>query len=273
MEKKSKSHIVPPSAPKNVGGWKGKIYRFAEKFKPFTQKFEQVVNTAAVPLPSPRIKLWLAGFFHPEETYEKVEKDATLVGLAGNLIIFYIASSFVLFLIALALISILSPEDMMQYMGLQQSPDIAAIAIDSLILSPIVITFFAMFAFALVFLSARMLGGKGTYVKQANSMTLVLCGNNTLLLVLMCLVRIISLPSFLLRDAAFTGTIVSIATAIVNIPVLLLCLAVFLYSIYAYYLVIKKAHNLSMWRTIGVILITAVFVLLVDAAVRAILRS
>jgi len=264
MEKKSKSRVAAQSAPKNVGGWKEGIYRIVEKF-------EHVVNSSAAPLPSSRIKLWLAGFFHPEETYEKVEKNATLVGLAENLILFYIAYSLIFFLFTLALISTLSSEDLLP-MGLQKTPDIVTIALDSLVLSPIVSTFFAMFAFAVVFLSARILGGNGTYVKQANSMALVLCGSNTLLLVLMCLAFAIFLPSFLLRDAAFTGAVVSIATAIANIPVLLLCLSILIYSIYAYYLVVKKAHNLSTWKAVGTMVITAALVLLVDFVVGMLVR-
>ena len=265
MGKKEKSRIATPAAQKILGGWKGKVYGFA-------WKFEHAVNAAASPLPSNRIKLWLAGFFHPEETYEKEEKGATLMGLAGNLILFYMAYSFIFFLFMLALTSNLPAEDLLA-MGMQKNPDIAKIALGSLVLSPIVSTFFALAAFAAVFMPARALGGNGTYVKQAHSMSLVLCGSNMLLLALMCLAFAIFLPSFLLRDSAFAGTIVSIVTLLANVPVLLMCVAILLYTIYAYYLVVRKSHGLSAWKAVGAIAIAAAIVVLADIAINIVLGS
>jgi len=141
------------------------------------------------------------------------------------------------------------------------------------VISPIVSTLFALVAFAAVFVPARVLGGTGTYVKQANSMSLVLCGSNTLLLAMMCIAFAIFIPSFLLRDSAFAGTIVSIVTLVANVPVLLLCLAILLYTIYAYYLVVRKAHRLSAWRAAGAIVVAAALVVLLDVAVNIIMGS
>ena len=265
MEKKPKARISAPSAPESEGGWKGRIRHFAEKF-------EKTVNSAAALLPSPRIRLWLAGFFHPEGTYEKVEKNATLAGMAVNLVLFYIAYSLIFFLFMLALTSSLASEDLLP-MGLQKNPDIAAIAVGSLVLSPVVSTLFALAAFAVIFMPARILGGNGAYVKQANSMSLVLCGSNTLLLALMCVAFAIFLPSFILRDSGPLGTIVSIITLLANVPVLMLCLAILLYTIYAYYLVVKKAHNLSAWRSAIAIAVAAALIVLADVAVNVVLGS
>jgi len=261
MQKKSKTQVAAQIAPKNSGGWTGKAHGLAEKF-------EKIVNAVAAPLPSPRIRLWLAGFFHPDETYGKVEKNATLVGMTINLLIFYIAYSTIFFLFMLALTTILPADDLLS-MGLQKNPDIVKIALGSLVLSPVVSAFFAMFAFAAVFASARVLGGKGTYVKQANSMSLVLCGSNMMLLVLMCLAFAIFMPSFILRDSEIAGAIVSIATLLASIPVLLMCLAILLYSIYAHYLVVRKAHDLSSWRAAGAMAIAAVFIVLLDIVLNA----
>ncbi|MFA5929554.1 MAG: YIP1 family protein [Candidatus Micrarchaeia archaeon] len=261
MGKKAKTRIEAPAGPKGDGGWKGKLCHFAGKF-------EKLVNAAAAPLPSPRIKLWLAGFFHPEETYEKVEKSATLAGTAANLIIFYFAYSLIFFLFMLALTSSLSQEDLLS-MGLQKSPDLASIALGSIVVGPFVSAFFAMFAFATVFASARLLGGKGEYVKQANSMSLVLCGGNTLLLAFMCIAFAIFMPSFAMRDSAFFGTIVSIITALLNIPILLICFAILLYSVYAHYLVVKKSHGLSAVRTAGAIVTAAAFIVLLEIGINA----
>ena len=263
MEKKQKSHAAAPAAQKSRGGHIGRIYNFSEKF-------EHIVNAAAAPLPSPRIKLWLAGFFHPEETYEKAEKSATLAGLAWNLVLFYIAYSVIFFIFMLALTSSLTSEDLLA-MGLQKNPDIPTIAFGSLVISPLVSTFVAIIAFAVVFASARALGGKGNYVKQANSMSLVLCGSNTLLLVLMCIAFAIFIPSFILRGSAFIGTIVSLLTLLASVPVLLLFLAILLYTIYAYYLVVRKAHNLSAWKAAGAIAIAAALVVLLDISLNAVL--
>ena len=263
MEKKQKSRAAAPAAQKSAEGWRGKICHFSEKF-------EQIVNAAAAPLPSPRMKLWLAGFFHPEETYEKAEKNATLAGLAWNLILFYIAYSAIFFIFMLVLTSSLPSEDLLS-MGLQKNPDIPAIALGSLVISPLVSTFFAMFAFAVVFASARLLGGKGNYFRQANSMSLVLCGSNTLLLAMMCIAFAIFIPSFILRGSAFIGTIVSLLALLASVPVLLLFLAILLYTIYAYYLVVRKAHQLSAWKAAGAIAIAAALVVLLDISLNAVL--
>ena len=80
MGKKATPRTKAPDGPKGADGWMGRIYRFAEKF-------EKTANAAAAPLPSPRIRLWLAGFFHPEETYEKVEKDACIEKLGFPVIV------------------------------------------------------------------------------------------------------------------------------------------------------------------------------------------
>ncbi|MCX6770491.1 MAG: YIP1 family protein [Candidatus Micrarchaeota archaeon] len=241
----------------------GRIYGFAEKF-------EHAVDAASAPLPSQGIKLWLAGFFRPEETYEKVEKTATLAGLAGNLLIFYFAYSLIFFLFMLVLTSSLSEGDLLS-MGLQKSPDLAQAALGSLVIGPIASALSALFAFALVFISARVLGGDGTYAKQANSMSLVLCGSNILLLAFMCVAFAIFIPSFLLRDSAFVGSIVSIATLLASLPLFLMCLAILVYTIYAYYLVARKAHNISSWRAAGAIVIAAALVVLLDIALNAVL--
>jgi len=83
----------------------------------------------------------------------------------------------------LAFTSSLSAKDLAE-MGLKQNPDLSQIALASLVVDPLVSTCLALAQFALVFASAKVLGGKGTYVKQANSMSLVLCGSSTILLAL-----------------------------------------------------------------------------------------
>ncbi|MFA6907581.1 MAG: YIP1 family protein [Candidatus Micrarchaeia archaeon] len=261
MARKEKSSAAAAAPQKSAEGWAGKAYGIAGKF-------EQLVARAASPLPSPRIKLWLAGFFHPGETYDKVEKGATLAGVAANLIIFYFAYFLVFFLFMLALTSSLSAEDMAE-MGLRQNPDILQIALVSLLIDPLVSTFLAMAQFALVFIAARLVGGKGTYAKQANSMSLVLCGSSTLLLAFVCAAFVIFIPAFALRHSAFIGTVVSIMTALVNAPILLLCFAIFLYSVYAHYAVVKRAHGLSPWRAAGAIAIAAGFIALLYIALGA----
>jgi hypothetical protein len=264
MGKKASHSEMPPPAPKK-GGWKGRTYGLAEKF-------ELVVNAVAAPLPSPRIKLWLAGFFHPVETYENVEARANIAGIAANLLIFYFAYSLVFFLFMLALTSLL-PADELQSMGIQKSPDLAQVALGSLVIGPVASVISAFIAFALVFLPARAFGGRGTFAKQANSMALVLCGSNALLLAFMCVVFVIFLPSFILRDSLMLGATASIAAMLASIPIFLLCLAILLYAIYAYFLVIRKAHGLSSLRAAGAALIAAALIVLLDAAIAALMKG
>jgi hypothetical protein len=264
MEKKPKSHHPAPSAPKSYDGWIGKMRQFAEKF-------EQAVNAAAAPLPSSRIKLWLAGFFRPEETYEKAEKSASLIGITTNLLIFYFSYFLLFYLFMLAFTSSLPAKDLAE-MGLRQNPDLVQIALVSLLIDPLVSAFLALAQFAVVFAAARALGGTGTYVKQANSMSLVLCGSSALLLAFVCIGFAVFMPSFALRDSAFLGTIVSIITAFVNIPIIILCMAILLYSIYAYYAVVKKAHGLSSRRAAGAIAMAIGFIILMFIVLDAILK-
>jgi len=260
MGKKTKSHAAGPPAENNDGSWTRKALGFAGKF-------EKVANAAAAPLHSQRVELWLAGFFHPDDIYEKAGNPG-LPGIAQNLAIFYLAYSLVFFLFMLALTSILSPDELLS-MGLQESPDIPQIALSSLVISPIVSTFFALMAFFIVFISARVLGGKGTYARQANSMSLVLCGSNTILLAFICIAFAIFTPSFILRNSGFAGTIVSILTMLITLPIFLVCIAILLYSIYAYYLVVRKAHSLSAWRSASALVMAAVIVVLIEIALNA----
>jgi len=263
MGKKTKSSAVGTIAANNDGIWMGKARGFAGKF-------ENVANAAAAPLNSQRIELWLAGFFQPEKTYEKVEKTAALPEIAHNLILFYLAYSLIFFLFMLALTSILPPDELLS-MGLQESPDIPMIAFSSLVISPIVSTLFALLAFFIVFISARILGGKGAYAKQANSMSLVLCGSNIILLAFICLAFAVFTPSFILHGEGLPGALASIAALLINVPVFLACIAILLYSIYAYYLVVRKAHNLSAWKSVGALVMAAAIVVLIEIALNAVL--
>ena len=259
MGKKATTKPIAADAPKNGMG-------IAGRFLGIAAKFEAVADAAAAHVPSPRARMWLDGFFHPEATYDKVEKGASVASLSQNLIIFYFAYSLIFFLFMLALTSSLPAQDLTP-MGPQKNPDVAQIAVGSLIVGPIASTITALLAFGLVFISARALGGKGTFAKQANSMSLVLCGSNTLLLAFMCIVFAIFLPSFLLKDSLFLGATASLVAMLASVPIFILCLVILLYSLYAYFLVVRKAHSLPSWRAAGVILIAAALVVVLDAVI------
>ncbi len=264
MGKKARQ-TAASKAPQQEGGWKGKLISWAEKF-------EALVNAAAASVPCARLKMWIDGFFHPEEEYDKSQAKATPPELFYNLLFFYFFYSLAFFLFMIALTSVLPPEDM-QAVGFNPSPDIAQIAIGSLVVGPVISTITALAAFLLVYLPARALGGSGGYMQQSYAMSRVLCGSNVLLMVLMLAAFLVFMPSFLAQDSLLLGTVLSIIGALVNIPVFLLCLAILLYTIYAYYLVVRKAHGFSSWRAAGAMVVAAVFVVLADAAVGWLLRT
>ncbi|MFA6214454.1 MAG: hypothetical protein WC717_04220 [Candidatus Micrarchaeia archaeon] len=265
MGKKASQRTQAAAMPEGGGGWRGKLRDSA-------LKFEQYSYAAASRLPSQRIMLWLKGFFRPGETCGRAEKNANFLGVAANLLLFYIAYSLIFFLFMLAFTSLLSAEERL-YMGLENSPDLAQIAISSLVAGPVASTLSVLAAFAAVFICARALGGNGAFARQADAMSRVLFGSNTLILASILLAFAISLPAFLLRKSAFLGALAGIAAALASLPLFLLCLAIAIYSIYAYYLVVRKAHNLAPWRAAGAIVAAAAILLAADAALGMLLRG
>jgi hypothetical protein len=255
MGKKAKAQAAIAKAIAEDKSWKGRLARAC-------RKFESVAMAAAAPLPSPRIKLWLAGFFHPEETYDKLGKIA-LSELFGNLIIFYFAYSAIFLAATLVLTSTLTPDEAMA-MGFQAPQDPIWSALTVLVANTIVSAVSVLFAFALIFAAAVALGGKGGYAKQTYAMSLVLCGSNVLLLCLVAAAFAAFIPAYLFKGVFMLEELSSLAAMAVNLPLLLLCLAVLLYSIYAYCLLVKKAHNISKWRAVASMLIAAALVVLID---------
>jgi len=265
MGKKANAGQGVQAQPGKQGGWRGKLAGAWERL-------ERTSFAAAALVPSQRLKMWLSGFFHPDEEYAKAEARATLRELIINLLIFYFIYSSIFFLFMLALTSFL-PADDLASVGLQKSPDLAQIAIGSLVASPIISAASALFAFALVFAAAKALGGKGGFSRQSYSMSLVLCGSNLLMLAFMCTAFAFFFPSFLVRSSPLLGGVLSIAGILAGAPALLACLAILLYTIYAYYLVVRKAHGLSGLKSALAIVIAAALVVLFDAALNALLAG
>jgi hypothetical protein len=265
MGKKTKMKQAAAVAPEGKLGWGGFIERA-------WQRFESIANAAASPIPSSRLKMWLSSFFHPEEMHGELEAKASWFGLVSNLLIFYFFYSLVFFVFMLALSSTLAPQEALS-MGLAPNPDISQIALGSLVAGPIVSCASILLVFALVFAAARVLGGNGGYLSQSYPMSLVLCGSNAVLLALICVAFALFLPAFAAKDSPAIGGFLSMAAAIVNLPIMIACLAVFLYSLHAYYLLVKKAHGLSSYRAAGAIALAAACVLAIDFALSRLMRT
>jgi hypothetical protein len=247
------------------GGWRGWLLSAA-------CRFESVVNAAAARIPSSRLRMWLSFFFHPEEEYAKAAGRATPAELAFNLIFFYFFYSLLFFLFMLGLTSILPPEELLP-IGLNPNPDLAQIALGSLVVGPIASAVTVLAAFALICLPARALGGTGSYVRQAYAMSLLLCASNVLLLSFALAAFAVLVPSYLAQGSLALGALLAVLGMLVNVPVFLACAAIVLYTIYAYYLVVMKAHGLSSWRAAGSIAAAAALAILADAAVGWLLKT
>lgn len=247
------------------GGWRGWLVAAAGRF-------ESIVGSIAARIPSSRLRMWLSFFFHPEEEYGKVAARATPGELAFNLIFFYFFYSLLFFLFMLGLSSLLPPEELLP-IGLNPSPDVAQIALGSLVVGPVASTITVLVAFASIYLPARALGGTGSYVRQAYAMSLLLCGSNALLLAFALSALAVLVPSYLAQGSFLLGTLLALLGILVNVPVFLACVAILLYTVYAYYLVARKAHGLSSWRAAGAIAVAAVLVFLADAAVGWLLKN
>lgn len=256
MGKKAKQPALKAPA---AGGWKGKICDAAAKF-------EAIAYRAASLLPSGRLKLWLDGFFRPQEAHDRAG-SVPLSELFGNLLLFYFIYSAIFLAAMVAVTSLLAPADAAM-LGFEAPSDPLWSALTLLVANTIVSAISALFAFALIFASALALGGKGKYVRQSYPMSLVLCGSNALLLGVVACALLTFVPAYLLRGVFLAGEIASLAAILANVPLLLLCVAIILYTLYAYYLVVKKAHNLSSWRAAAAMLLAALLVLLIDFAAR-----
>ena len=199
-------------------------------------------------------------------------RSATQAELAFNLVFFYFFYSLLFFLFMLGLTAVL-PQDELFGIGLNPNPDLAQIALGSLVVGPVASAITALAAFALIYLPARALGGNGGYVKQAYAMSLLLCASNVLLLSFALAAFAVLVPSYLAQGSLVLGALLALLGILVNIPVFLASLAILLYTIYAYYLVVRKAHGLSQWRAAGAIAVAAVLVFLTDAAVGWLLKT
>jgi len=245
-----------------AAGWRGRIYDAAAKF-------EAVAAMAASPLPSGRLKAWLAGFFHPRKACA-AGGGATFSGLFSNLLLFYFAYSAVFLAAMLAATSLMEPSDA-ALLGFAAPEGHLWQALTLLVANTVVSAASALFAFALVFVSALAFGGKGGYVRQSYPMSLVLCGSNALLLGIVACAALTFVPAYLLRGVFLLAELASLAAVLANVPLLALCLAIILYTIYAYYLVVRQVHGLSSLRAAGAMALAALLVLLVDSAARAVM--
>ena len=88
------------------GGWLDRQYGAAKgKLFGIAGNFEQVVTSAAGRIPSNRLKMWVSGFFHPEEACGETGAKVAPAELALNLLVFYFVYSVIFFMFMLALTS------------------------------------------------------------------------------------------------------------------------------------------------------------------------
>jgi len=262
MAKKAKK---TKAAPEPQGGWKGKLLEA-------WQKFGNALESSAAKLSWKRPSLWLAGFFHPEETYGKEGGHATLPELFGNLLIFYFVYSAIFFAVLVAVTSLV-PQAEADLMGFRKPENILWTGISLMVANTAVSALGAIAMFAFIYIAAKALGGKGDYVKPSYFLSLVLCGENVILLLFALAGLILLAPTYLVKGVLILDLIFMLGAVVIGIPLLLFCLAIILYSIYAYYIVVKKAHELSSWKAVGSIVVGMALVWLVNTVLEILTKS
>ena len=148
--------------------------------------------------------------------------------------------------------------------GQKTSPFSPEFALSAVVLEPVLNTVFMLFTLALVYASARLLGGRANYAVQSQAVSQVFMGWMSILALFMVAISLLLLIASPFSPYTTIGTIVSFLT---GIPILLLFAAsflVFLYGLYKIYLAIRAVHNLSTIRAAAVVLVTVAFVVLLN---------
>lgn len=201
--------------------------RRAERPGPI-EKFEAGAEKA---LPGRRLGLWLEAFLHPEKTIDAERKNATSWNILVHLVLIGLTAAIIMW-VSLLISSLFVPATPM------------LLGIVRIFIADILIALVIGFVLsALLFLLARLCGGKGAYLEQAQGITLVYGGQ-----------ILVSAVFSLLSGIPALGAII--------FPILV---AIGIYALYNYYLVVRHVQRISGFKTVAIIAIS--LLLLVAAGI------
>lgn len=237
----------------------------ASKPKGWIEKFESAALAVASRTKSKRLSIWVSSFFHPDAAAQSAEKDASVRSTAYNLLLFYFAFSLAFFIVA-AVSYLLSGKP-------GQSPDLLnpAMAVQIILLEPLLNTAVMFLTLGLVYLSARLLGGKAGYVKQAYAIALVFAGWMSIIAFLL-----LSISMLLLAAASFpayttAGAVAALITGIPALSILLVSIGVFLYGLLQICRAVSAVHGITMLRAAAALALVVVFIIVLNVALLAVL--
>lgn len=231
-----------------------------EKFAQFESIFLGTASKHNLPF----LKGWFLAYFHPAETCESELKNASLKSAAINLLVFYFAFSAMFFVFAS--LSYYFAGGAQALSGKQAQFNPLSLAPQILVLEPVLNTVFMFVSLSLLFISAKLMGGKATFQAQSYLVSLSFCG-------IMAIASAFTLLAFaaLLITSLFSGfsiidTLALLIGPLISLFFFLLLLGSFIYGLYSFYRVVKAAHRLSGVRTVGAIACSVALVVLLNVA-------
>jgi hypothetical protein len=210
--------------------------KIAAQPKPFYSSFEGVAMSAVSAIPIPLLGTWIKAYFNPEEALESEKANATLAGIAANLIF------------AGAMLAVVS---IIINIGLMVGNPSVALPHDALVLFlsifvilPIIVILFGFIGSAVLFILSKLLGGSGGYTKQTLGIAMVYGGWT-----------IIAAPFTILAQLPAIGDVFSLLAMIIQ-----------LFMFYSIYRVVKSVHSLSSVSAALVVVVPLVLLLLLASA-------
>ena len=192
---------------------------------------EDFVMSLAPSIPVAQVKTWLSAYFHPMETFESNKKDSNLGGVVVHLVLIGLLSWLVAILASLA--------------GLNVVGAIAAAVL--ILLFPIIFLVIGFVGSIVLFILAKIFGGKGGFVEQTFAFTLIVGAWVAM-----------SAPFDVLGGIILVGFLFKIVSLLIGV-----------YNIYNAYLVVKGVHQLSSKRAAAVVLIPLAVGIILYAALVA----
>jgi len=186
---------------------------------------ENMVMPIALAIPVSQVKTWLSAYFHPVETFDSNKKDATLGG-----VVVHMALVGVLVAVATLLSSVAS-----------LNIGAAAVSAVLLIAYPIIFVIGGLIGSALLFVLAKILGGKGGFMEQTLGIVLLTGGYYAL-----------GFPFIVLSGIPLLGFFFGLVTLLLS-----------LYNLYNEYLMVKRIHQFSSMRAVLFIVLPIIIAIII----------
>ena len=189
-----------------------------ERERGIVEQAEIFLMGAVAVFPGKKFLPWMAAYFHPAETFAAQKKNASFVNVLTIIAIALLMECVAAIIINFALFDM-------------ASHNLASILIGLIVtMAAQLIFFFVLMAF--YFILARLMGGKGSYMKQSLGLALI-TGGITLIIVPLQILTVVPCIGFV---------------SLIGVPF-------GIYGVYSQYRMIRAVHKLSRNRAIAVTLL------------------